>query len=160
VRWHGVTLYEGRAAEEWIEKLGESRIPNEIFGRSDSRKPIEALRAIGPAGAVPAALTLLTPPLACADRRGADLRALRRRCEGGDPGADRGVPVKDELGQVWQPRPIPWSPSAWRRGPPAPELLKALSDADGLCGFAARVVFSIDLAPGGHERAQAVLRDA
>jgi hypothetical protein len=101
VRRHGVTLYEGRAAEEWIEKLGESRVPNEIFGRSDSRKPIEALRAIGPAVAVPAALTLLAHQRWHV-RTGA---AMTFALFGADAkAADRGVPGQERVGSCLRSR--------------------------------------------------------
>ena len=51
--------YEGKSPGRWIELLGQSYVPNEIFGRSDRSKPTKALQAIGPA-AVPIASNMLT----------------------------------------------------------------------------------------------------
>jgi HEAT repeat protein len=158
VRRHGVTLYEGRAAEEWIEKLGESRIPNEIFGRPDSRKPIEALRAIGPAVAVPAALTLLAHQRWHV-RTGA---AMTFALFGAD--AKAAIPAliavfrgKNELVQVCGAAADALvTIGKATGGPPSPDLLKALSDADGFVRvFAAQVVLGID---PGHPAAMSALR--
>jgi len=54
-------IFEGHTAAEWIRALAQSKLPNEIFGRADSKKPREALRAIGPA-AIPAALEAMRDP--------------------------------------------------------------------------------------------------
>ena len=40
--------YQGRSLPQWIEKLGDSLIPNEIFGRSNHSAPEAAIRAVGP----------------------------------------------------------------------------------------------------------------
>lgn len=164
VRRGGLTLYEGRAAEEWIEKLGESRIPNEIFGRSDSRKPVEALRAIGPSVAVPAAVTLLAHQRWHV-RTGA---AMTFALFGADAGAT--IPaliavfrVKNELVQVCDAAADALvTIGKATGGPPSPDLLKVLSDTDGFVRvFAARVVLGIDPGhPAAMSALRAVLRDA
>jgi len=51
--------YQGRSLPQWIEKLGESLIPNEIFGRSNHSAPEAAIRAVGPAS-VPALTAALS----------------------------------------------------------------------------------------------------
>ncbi len=50
--------YQLRSASHWIEELGESNIPNEIWGRSNRNKAEQALRSIG-AAAIPACLRAL-----------------------------------------------------------------------------------------------------
>ncbi|MCY2995622.1 MAG: protein kinase [Planctomycetota bacterium] len=51
-------VYHGKPASYWIERLGASYVPNEIYGRSSTAEPREALKALGPA-AVPALITVL-----------------------------------------------------------------------------------------------------
>ena len=48
------TTYEGMPLNYWIEKFGESNIPNEIFGRSPRTGPLQAIRSFSPAVVVPA----------------------------------------------------------------------------------------------------------
>ncbi|MDD1651399.1 MAG: HEAT repeat domain-containing protein, partial [Methylococcaceae bacterium] len=48
------TNYEGMPLDYWIEKFGESNIPNEIFGRSPRSGPLQAIRSFAPSVVVPA----------------------------------------------------------------------------------------------------------
>lgn len=57
----GQLMYEGRSLEEWIERLGVTYVPNEIFGRPSPQAPLAAIRAFG-AGAVPALIEALKSP--------------------------------------------------------------------------------------------------
>jgi HEAT repeat protein len=62
--WHHGTagdLYQGRSLPRWIDLLGQSHIPNEIYGPSDAIRPKAAIRAAGPA-AVPVLIKALADP--------------------------------------------------------------------------------------------------
>ena len=57
----GKLVYEGRPLEEWIERLGATYVPNEIFGRPSPVAPLAAIRAFG-ADAVPELISALKSP--------------------------------------------------------------------------------------------------
>jgi serine/threonine protein kinase/HEAT repeat protein len=58
-REHDTDVYQGRTLSQWIEKLGESNIPNEIYGPEDASRPEAAIRAAGPQ-CVPALIAALS----------------------------------------------------------------------------------------------------
>lgn len=54
----GQRFYQGRALNEWIDRLTVSYVPNEIFGRPAPNEPLAAIRAFG-ADAVPVLIETL-----------------------------------------------------------------------------------------------------